>query len=159
MNNENHWLIRVKDGINFKNSVYPFWGIKKGHNGSIRTIISKIKEGDILQFFTSKEYGGKIIGMSEYTHFFDRSNEPLIKINTISNLEQGWNEDNESDLQIYYKNLYDTEKQNIKICLRHAATLFNYKTMQDKIEDDLIMHYKNFKFYAEPKILKELPNI
>jgi len=48
MDYENHWLIRIKDGINFKNSVYPFWGIKKGHNGSIRTIISKIKEGDIL---------------------------------------------------------------------------------------------------------------
>jgi len=159
MDYENHWLIRAKDGINFKNSVYPFWGMKKGHNGIIKTMVSKIKEGDILWFFTSKEYGGKIIGMAEYTNFFDRSIETLIQINTISNLEQGWNEDNQSDLQIYYKNLYNTEKQNIKICLRHAATLFSYKTMKDKIEDDLLIHYKNFKFYAEPKTLKELPNI
>ena len=24
-----HWLIRVKDGENFRNSKYPFWGVKR----------------------------------------------------------------------------------------------------------------------------------
>ena len=155
----NHWLIRVKDGKNFKNSVYPFWDMKRGHNGCIKTIVGKIKKGDILWFFTSKQNGGIIIGMAEFTHFFDRSDEPLIKIRTISNVEQGWDDETVSDLQIYYTNLYNTEKQKIKVCLQHSATLFNYKTMKDKIQDDLVLHYNNFKFYAEPKTLKELPII
>lgn len=26
----NHWLIRVKNGKNFTNSKYPFWGVTAG---------------------------------------------------------------------------------------------------------------------------------
>ena len=84
-NEPTHWLIRVKDGKNFMNSVYPFWGMKRGKNGCIKSIVSKIKINDVLWFFTSKDYGGKFIGVAEYTHFFDRQIETLIKIHTISN--------------------------------------------------------------------------
>lgn len=153
-----HWLIRVKDGKNFKNSVYPFWDMKRGRNGCIKTVVMKIKKGDILWFFTSKEYGGQIIGMAEYTEFFDRQDEPLIKIRTITNIEQGWDNINESDLQIYYTNLYITERQNIKICIQNSATILKYDTFKSKIKDNLEEHYKNFIFYAEPIKLKNLPN-
>ena len=37
---------------NFKNSKYPFWGVKSGKNNSIKGTVKKIKEGDILWFFT-----------------------------------------------------------------------------------------------------------
>ena len=38
------WLIRVGDGDNFRNSKYSFWGVKRGKNGSIKTVVTKIKK-------------------------------------------------------------------------------------------------------------------
>ena len=81
-----HWLIRVHDGENFRNSKYPFWGVKSFCNKTI--IDTKFERGDILWFMTSKPYGGKLIGMSEYTCYYDRDNEPLIPLYTCSNREQ-----------------------------------------------------------------------
>lgn len=149
---ESHiWLIRVGDGENLRNSKYPFWGVKRGKNGSIKTIVNKILIGDIICFMTSKPYGGKIIGMCEYTGFYDRKDEPLLQINTKSNIEQNWKGDDLWDIQIHYINLYITEKQNILSCIRCGGIILNYKTFRDEIKSDLYEHYKNFKFYAEPK--------
>lgn len=83
-----HNIIRVGDGYNLQISKYPFWCVKKGKNGCIKSIVSKMKPGDILWFLTSKKYGGKIIGMSEYSKFYDKNDELLIQINTTSNKEQ-----------------------------------------------------------------------
>ena len=148
-----HWLIRVKDGINFKNSKYPFWGVKSGKNNSIKGTVKKIKEGDILWFFTSKKYGGRIIGMGEFTTFYDRRDEPLIKIHTFSNKEQGWIGDDNWAIQIHYKNLYLlTERQNIPICIRCSAIILRYETFENRIKDNLKDHYKFIKFYTKPVI-------
>jgi hypothetical protein len=89
----NTWIIRVNDGENLRNSHFPFWGVKRGRNGCIKTIVSKIKECDMICFMTSKQYGGKIIAMCEYTGFYDRNDEPLLQINTKTNEEQGWKGD------------------------------------------------------------------
>ena len=145
-----HWIFRVNDGKNFRNSKFPFWGTKKGKNGCIKTIISKIKTGDIIWFLTSKLYGGKIIGMAEYIGFYDRMDEPLISIHTKTNEEQGWIGDEPWDIQIHYCNLYNTEKQNIKACIQCGAIILNYEKFKSKMNEDLIEHYKNFKYYAEP---------
>jgi hypothetical protein len=77
----NHWIIRVKDGDNFKRSNYPFWGVKRGVHNTIKSVVKKIGKGDILWFLTSKDYGGKFIGMAEYTGFFDKNDEPFIQLN------------------------------------------------------------------------------
>ena len=55
---QKHWLIRVQDGENFRNSKYPCWGVKRGNQDCIKTIVNKFKKGDILWFMTSKKYGG-----------------------------------------------------------------------------------------------------
>lgn len=149
--NSTFWLIRVGDGDNFRNSKYPFWGVKRGKNGCIKTIISKIKENDILCFITSKPYGGKIIGIGEYIGYYDRNDEPILQINTKTNEEQNWTGDDLWDIQIQYNHLYDTEKQNINVCIKCAGTILNYNTFRDKINSDLYEHYNNFKFYAKPK--------
>ena len=149
---QNHWIIRVADGENFKNSKFLFWGVKQGRNGCIKTIVKKINKGDILWFMTSKIYGGKLIGMSEYINFYDREDEPLININTLSNEEQNWKGTEQWDIQIHYTNLYNTEKQNINACLQCGGIILEYIKFKEKIKDNLIEHYKNFKFYAEPKI-------
>lgn len=102
------WLIRVGDGVNFRNSKYSFWGVKRGRRNSIKSVVSKINIGDILCFITSKPHGGKIIGIAEYTGFYDRKDEPLFQIHTKTNKEQNWNGNEEFDIQIQYRNLYNT---------------------------------------------------
>jgi hypothetical protein len=146
-----HWLIRVQNGENFRNSKYPFWGVKRGKSGSIKTLVNKIKKGDILWFMTSKPFGGKLIGMGEYTCSYDRDDEPLIPIHTYSNREQGWNGEELWNIQIHYKNLYITEKQNIKAVIQCGGIILEYETFKDKGLPDLYNHYNMFKFYAEPK--------
>ena len=148
----NFWIIRVNDGENFRNSKFTFWGVKRGKGGCIKTIVEKIQNGDILCFMTSKKYGGKIIGMSEYCRFYDRADEHLIQINTKTNEEQNWKGDENWDIQIHYCNLYITEKQNITGCIQCGGVILKYDTFKDKINRDLYTDYKNFKFYAEPKI-------
>jgi len=147
-----HWILRVNDGDNFRNSNYSFWGIKRGKGGCMKTVITKIKKGDILWFLTSKKFGGRFIGMGEYCGFYDRNDEPLLHINTKTNEEQGWKGDDCWDIQIHYRNLYITEKQNITSCIQCGSIILDYETFKDKINDDLYEHYKNFKFYSEPKI-------
>lgn len=151
-----HWIFRVNNGDNFRNSIYPFWGVKRGKGGCVKTIISKINQGDILWFLTSKEFGGRFIGMGEYSGFYDRINEPLFNINTKTNEEQGWKGTELWDIQIHYRNLYITEKQNITACIPCAATILKYETFKHKIDSDLYEHYKNYKFYSEPKIFEYL---
>jgi len=147
-----HWILRVNNGDNFRNSNYPFWGVKRGKGGCMKTIISKIKQGDILWFLTSKNFGSRFIGMGEYCGFYDRIDEPLLHINTKTNEEQGWKGDDCWDIQIHYCNLYITEKQNITACIQCGGIILDYETFKDKINGDLYEHYKNFKFYSEPKI-------
>lgn len=147
-----HWLIRVKDGENFRNSKYPFWGVKKGNHGQIKTIVNKIKKGHILWFMTSKKHGGKLIGMSEYTCYYDRANEPLIPVHTYSNREQNWKGEENWSIQIHYENLYITEKQNIKAAVQCGGIILEYETFKDRGLPNLYNHYNMFKYYAEPKI-------
>lgn len=142
---QTHWLIRVGDGINFINSVYSFWGSTK----SQKSIIKKFKTGDILWFFTNKTHGGEIIGMAEYVNMFDRRDEPLVKIHTITDEEQNWTSTKSWDIQINYKNLYYCKKQNLKICIQCGATIMKYDTFKDRITHDLPQHYEMYKFYAE----------
>jgi hypothetical protein len=151
-----HWIIRVNDGYNFRNSKYPFWGVKRGKNGCMKTIVKKIKNGDILWFMTSKKYGGIIIGMSEYTGFYDRNDEPLLQINTKTNEEQNWKGDDDWDIQMHYSNLYITEKQNITGCIQCGGNILEYDTFKDKINGNLNEHYANYKLYAEPKIFQSI---
>ena len=151
-----HWLIRVKDGENFRNSKYPFWGVKRGNHGCIKTIVNKIKQGDALWFMTSKKYGGKLIGVSRYICSYDRDNEPLIPIHTYSNKEQNWEGEENWSIQIHYENLYITEKQNIKASVQCGGIILEYETFKDKKLPNLYNHYNMFKFYAEPILLNNL---
>ena len=146
-----HWIIRVGDGENFRNSRFPFWGVKRGHGGGIKTVVKKIKKGDIIWFLTSSKYGGKLIGMCVFCQYYDRLDEPLLPINTVTNEEQNWVGDEAWDIQLQYTNLYVTEKQNIKGCIQCGGIVLEYEKFKDKIVGDLYQHYCNFKYYAECK--------
>jgi hypothetical protein len=143
-----HWIIRVGDGINFKNSQSnKIWGFRD-INGQ-KTILEKFNEGDILWFITSKPYGGKVVGMAEFVKLYDRKNEFLIPINTFSNEENGWSGNIDWDLQITYKNLYNTEAQNISLVVKFAGNIMNYGSFKKYIDLDLDVIYKNYVTYAE----------
>ena len=146
-----HWIIRAGDGENFRNSVNPFWGVKRGPGGNIKTTVKNMKPGDVLWWATPAKYGGKLIGVAEFVGFYDRMDEPLIPINTLSNEEQGWSGDSEWDIQIHYKNLYDTERQDITACIQCSLIIMKYNTFREKVNGDLYEHYKNFKYYAVPR--------
>jgi hypothetical protein len=150
--NMQHYIIRVKDGNNFRNSKLPYWAMKSGKNGCIKSVIKKIKPGSILWFLTSKKYGSQIIGMAQYCRFYDINDEPLLQINTISNEDQNWKGDECWNIQIHYTNLYITEKQNIYGCISHSSSILEYEKYKEKINGDLYEHYKNYRFYAEPNI-------
>ena len=148
-----HWIIRVGDGQNFKNSKKPIWGINRGPNNNIKsTIQNKLTEGDLLWFLTPEQYGKKIIGMAEYTHYYDSEEEPLIKLNTYTNEELGWDGEQKWDIQIHYKNLYETEEQNISFTVHNPRSIIDYNTHFRDIEENLQEHYNNYKKYAKPKI-------
>ena len=148
-----HWLIRVGDGKNFRNSKYPFWGVKRGKNDSIKNDIkNNIKEGDILWFIVSKPHGGNIIAMAEFTHYKDRDEEP----DTITDQEQGWKGDEDWQIEMHYKNCYNVERINIKAVIQCPGVILRYESFKDKANknsglEDLDEHYKGFIKYAEPK--------
>jgi hypothetical protein len=139
------WIIRVNDGENFYNSKFPFWGVKRGKGGCIKTIVKKIRNGDILCFLTSKTHGGKVIGMSEYCGFYDRADEPLIEIHTKTNEEQNWKGDEKWDIQMHYCNLYVPKvEDNIEVCIK-CGVILEYNTFKNKIDRDLYKDYENLK--------------
>ena len=58
---------------------------------------------------------------------FDKDDEPLVEINTQSNLKQNWVGNDNWKLQVNYKNLYNTEKQKIQCIIQCAAIILNYE--------------------------------
>ena len=81
--------------------------------------------------------------MAEYTCMFDRHDEQLVRIHTLTNAEQNWIGSDDWSIQIHYKNLYIVcEKQTIRVCIQHAANMFDYKKYMDKVDGDLYEHYR-----------------
>ena len=71
-------------------------------------------------------------------------------INTLTNKEQHWIGDEEWNIEIHYSSFYDTERQDICLCIQCAAVIMNYNTFKHKIKEDLYLHYNNFKYYGTP---------
>jgi hypothetical protein len=143
-----HWLIRVGDGINFKNSKKNIWCL----NNSKKTLamLNKFNENDVLWFISNKTYDNIILGMAHYKCYFIKTDEPLININTYSNDECGFDDNNDYDIQIHYTKFYNTERQQIQLIFKCMSPIINYNNNIQKINVDLISHYINYLYYAEP---------
>ena len=143
-----HIVIRVGDGVNFRNSKNPFWGMKKNALG----IVKNMSAGDIIWFVVNKAYGGKAIGMAEFTgEFYNRNEEKLVGINTLTNEEQGWKGDEAWDIQIHYKNLYIIDHANINVCVQGAWNIMYYSSISHKIEDNLPLCFESIKRFIIPQ--------
>ena len=145
-----HHIINVGDGFNFRKSISPFWGVSKNNRTYIDT---SIFQGDVLWFCQELGDKFKVIGMCEYTHAFDSIDEPLIQLNIVERELQNWDERVVNDIQIHYRDLYDTEGQGIFIDIcRYASEISPYGDTYSKVSDgELFKHYDGFKFYAVPK--------
>lgn len=147
------WVIRIGDGVNFKNSIkYSIWGLKKCWLSSV----DKFKRGDLLCFISPKKSGGSIIGIGEFVESYNREEEPLIQINTKTNEELGWigrdaNED--WNIQIKYKNLVNTSgKKFMRMLVQSPRTILCYDTLSREKhtlpDGDIREHYANFLKYG-----------
>ena len=139
-----HHIINVGDGTNFRKSKYPFWGISQDNRDYIMKFMNS---GDIIWFCQEESGRYRVIGMSEYTHTYDSKDEPLIQLNIVEREEQNWDDRVINDIQIHYKNLYNTRKQEIFIDKCNQGLT----TYSCDFGGDLFEHYEGFKFYASPK--------
>ena len=160
-------LIKVGDfetnANNLRKGKYPFWGLNKTHKNSIESLT----KGTIIVFITNKQKNGnRVIGMAEFDSWFDRRNEPLLKINTVSDEAQGWTGDGEWEIQISFKNFYDTESGTKNIWIPNEVDIGRQQMvvgiqghkiqLPESLKDDLAKHYQNFKYYGTPKVYPEL---
>lgn len=144
-----HWIIRVKDGVNFRNSKHPRWGMKRGN----KPVVQQMNAGDILWFLTSKAYGGCFIGMAEFVRASDiTEEEPFIQLHTTE--EMGWegDADDEWPIHVHYKNLFNTEKLNFKFIVpgAFAVSKCEFRMSQSQI-DELKKHHENYSLYGTPR--------
>lgn len=138
-----HHIVNIGDGKNYRKSIFPFWGLS--HN--MRTYINNfLNVGDVLWFCQDLKNELKVIGMAEYTHKYDIVDEPLIPLNIIEREKQNWDESINNEIQIHYKEKYDTTQQNIRIKMSNQEI----STYSNEYGGDLYKHYGGFKFYGKP---------
>ena len=107
-----------------------------------------IRVGDGINFKNSKK---SIWGINRGSNNNVKSTVQK-KLNTYTNEELGWSGEQKWDIQIHYKNLYETEEQNISFTVHNPRSIIDYNTHFMDIEENLQEHYNNYKKYAKPKI-------
>lgn len=138
-----HHIVNIGDGKNYRKSIFPFWGLSH----DMRTYINNfLNVGDVLWFCQDLKNELKVIGMAEYTHKYDIVDEPLIPLNIIEREKQNWDESTNNEIQIHYKEIYDTSRQNIRIKMSNQEI----STYSNEYGGDLYKHYGGFKFYGKP---------
>jgi hypothetical protein len=135
-----HWLFRVGDGTNLKNSSrYQIWGIKSRGSGS-KNFMKNARQGDILWFIKGASHG-RAIAFATYNSHNNRQLGPLIDL-SLNNEELGWSGGGDiSDVEIKYTNLYNI--YNLNICTELQNHLVIRKYNPEEYEIDLIQKYND----------------
>ena len=140
-----HWLLRVGDGKNFRNSSkYKIWGFKSTTSFG-KYFMDNVKSGHILWFIKNKSKG-KVMAVATFTENKTRELGPLIDL-TLDNEELGWEGDDNWDIEIHYEKLYGLEDCDILTHLRNRSTIIQYKS--DRCELDLPTEYHYIKRYRK----------
>jgi hypothetical protein len=100
-----------------------------------------MEKDDVLCFLTPKRHGGKVIAMAKFISYYDREDEPLIHVNTVSNEEQGWGE-GKWDIQIHYDLLRYTDDYDIRGCIAHPSSILKYDSYKNRFDKDLFEMYE-----------------
>ena len=99
----NDWIMRVGDGVNFRNSSDDhIWGIRSKNV----MFLSSVQQGDRL-WFVANGGQGQVIAVATYRVHNRRDLGPLINL-TKTNAEFGWdNIGPNCDMEIHYTGLYN----------------------------------------------------
>ena len=150
-----HWLLRVGDGENFKNSSkLRIWGIKATPKCG-EPFIKNVRKNDILWFVTNKSKG-LLIAVATFKSSNERELGPLISI-TRTNRELNWSGGDDVDtgdddydggwnIEIHYKDLYNITSCNLLSKILSPLTIRKYNP--EKCHVDLKSEYPNIKKYA-----------
>jgi hypothetical protein len=119
-----HWLLRIGDGENFKNSLkYKIWGIRSTTPDN-KYFLTNVKSGDKLWFVKSNSHG-KLLAVSSYLSHNKRELGPLLNI-TMSNEELGWIGNGPYDVEIHYNNLYGLDDCELLTHINGPKTIRKY---------------------------------
>ena len=145
-----HYILRVGDGNNFKNSSnVSIWAV----NSRSKSFITKVKEGDKLWFVKNKEEGqifnGKIIAVADFVSKNERIIGPLIAI-TPTNNELNWdNRGGFCDIEIHYNNLYNLSDCELFTGQNNQTTISDYDNIKNNLLVDLNVEYKYISKYSK----------
>ena len=139
-----HWLIRVGDGENFKNSSkHGIWGCK---SSTSKTFLKDIAIGDKLWFITNKSQG-QIIAAATFESHNKRILGPLVKL-SMSDEELKW-ANTEFDTEIQYSNLYNLNECKLNINIKSTILITKYINDTNKYDIDLSQEYKYIVKYSK----------
>ena len=117
----NDWLIRVGNGEHLFSSLpKQVWGIKSNNDDS-KHFMKNAKQGDRLWFVKTKT-NGLLLGVAIYDKHLDRKGENLIKIETHTNTELGY-ENWDGDIEVCYENFINIERFNLKTNIKAPKTI------------------------------------
>jgi len=144
-----HFILRVGDGLNFRNSSKMFiWAVKSRN----KTFLLRVKKGDKLWFIQNKSKDdtqvGKIIAVADFMSHNKRDIGPLISI-TLSNDELGWNDGDKYDVEIHYSNLYNLTDCELYSGYHNQNTIWDYDNVKSKFTVDLILEYDYICRYSK----------
>ena len=140
-----HYIFRIGDGKNFNaSSKKSIWGIKS-QNSFGKYFIKNVKNGDLLWFVTSNSKG-HIVAVSTFTSIEERIRGPLIEP-TYTNDELGWTGDDDWDMFIYYKDLYNISDCKLFSEIKCPSSIRLYNS--DKCKVDLPTEYLNIIRYSK----------
>jgi hypothetical protein len=145
-----HYILRVGDGNNFKNSSnVSIWAVKLRN----KSFLKKVKEGDKLWFVKNKEkgdiYNGKIIAVADFVSKNERIVGPLISI-TPNNDELGWDDKGGFyDVEIHYNNLYNLTDCNLFTGQNNQTTICEYDNIKTGLLVNLIVEYEYISKYSK----------
>ena len=124
---KNHWLLRIGNGNNFKNSSrFNIWGVKQTTNS--KSFEKLVKKGDVLWFIVSRN-NGQAIAFAEYINHNER---------TKTDQELGWESEPNSHnwtIEINYENLTNVEDKNLYTCI--VGQNVNIRKYNDKCKINL----------------------
>ena len=134
----NHFILRVGDGINFKNSSkHSTWAVKSRYI----SFLENVKEGDI--------FTGKIIAVAEFVSKNKRDTGPLLSL-TPTDDELGWDKLGKYyDVEIHYTNLYNLTDCKLFTGQKNQTTICEYDKIKEGLLLNLIVEYEYVSKYSK----------
>jgi hypothetical protein len=138
----NHYILRVGNSNNFKNSSnVSIWAVKPRN----KSFLKKVKEGDKLWFVKNKEkcdiHNGKIIAVADFVskNKRDRTDDEL-----------NWDKKGANyTIEIQYNNLYNLTDCNLFTGQNNQTTICEYNHVKNELLVNLITEYEYIYKYSK----------